>query len=219
MKRSACRFLAVKLETMQRNFILSLIFLFIIGCTSKNHYVSLINAAIDDNNLGCNYEVQGNYAAAIEYYQKSANQGFYGAKVNLARCYYFGLGVRKDFNYALHLAQQGARYGDSTAQYIIGHALLFGNGIRKNPQNAFYWLQAAANNGHRDARILLDQISQVQWQQYIEQLQKNQEHLLQQRNAVRYSVPRNMPQRPAPRKVTRVPEHMPVPIEDAPDKL
>lgn len=190
------------------------------GCTGINFSTLAINSAIDDNNRGCDYEEQGNYPAAMEYYHKSANSGFYGAKANLARCYYWGLGIPKNPSYAVTLAQQAARYGEPHSQYILGHAALFGNGIRQDVRNGIYWLQIAASNGNNDARVLLNKISQAQWQYNIQQLQK---HALvyqqqQQQNAARYPTVRRTTQHLMPKNTPRT-SNTDLLIKDVPDKL
>ena len=201
---------------MFKNFVLGIVFLFIMGCTGMNFGSSSLDSAIADNNRGCDYEDRGDYAKAVEYYQKSADAGFYGGKANLGRCYYFGLGVSKNPSYAVSLLVEPAQYGLANSQLILGQAMYFGIGTRQDAQNGYALIQSAAAKGDPQARSLLNKINQAQWQHNLQQLQNQAyQYQLQQR----YSAPRNTPHRSVQRSTPNVPERRPAPIEDVPDKL
>lgn len=144
---------------MLKKFILCLACLFVMGCSGMNCSNSPWDSAIRDNNKGCDYEENGQYAKAIEYYQKSASAGFYGGMVNLGRCYYYGIGVSKNPSYAVSLMIEPARAGMAPAQYVLGHAMFFGIGVRQDVRNGIAWLNLAASNGNSYARNLLQRIA------------------------------------------------------------
>ncbi len=138
------------------------------GCSGMNSSNSPWDSAIRDNNRGCDYEEKGQYAKAIEYYQKSASAGFYGGAFNLGRCYYYGIGVPKNPSYAVSLMIEPARAGMAKAQYVLGHAMFFGLGVQQDVRNGIAWLNLAASNGDSYARNLLQRIAYEENRRYAE---------------------------------------------------
>ena len=53
-----------------------------------------------------------NYAQAISYYEKAANQGLVDAQFDLATCYYWGEGVTKNLQKAAYWFEKAANQGD-----------------------------------------------------------------------------------------------------------
>ncbi len=97
--------------------------------------------------LGAIYASRHDYANALAWLQKSANQGNAPAQNGLSVMYLKGLGVAKDERKALDLLQKSANQGYPKAQYNLG--ILYKNGrvVAKNETQAAAWLQQAALQG------------------------------------------------------------------------
>jgi len=59
------------------------------------------------------------YDKAFYWYQKSANQGYASAQLNLGNMYYAGFGVAKDFNKARYWYLKAAAQGNTNAQHNL----------------------------------------------------------------------------------------------------
>ncbi len=153
---------------MLKKFILCMACLFVMGCSSMNYSSSPWDSANRDNNKGCDYEVQGQYAKAIEYYQKSASAGLYAGMFNLGRCYYYGIGVPRNPSYGVSLMIEPAKAGMAQAQFVLGHAIFFGLGVPQDVRNGIAWLNLAAYNGDSYARNLLQRIAYEENRRYAE---------------------------------------------------
>ena len=70
-------------------------------------------------NLGLEYYDYENYAEAVKWYRKSAEQGYVAAQFNLGWCYENGLGVEKNSTEAWRWYQYAAEQGDSKAQAAL----------------------------------------------------------------------------------------------------
>ncbi len=64
--------------------------------------------------------VPQDYAKAMQWYQKAANQGDADAQFNLGVMYYEGEGAPQDYAKALQWYQKAANQGDAQAQYNLG---------------------------------------------------------------------------------------------------
>ena len=75
------------------------------------------------NNLGLMYEfghgVEKNYAEAVRWYTKAAEQGYASAQINLALIYLQGHGVKQDYAEALRWYTKAAEQGHAEAQYWV----------------------------------------------------------------------------------------------------
>ncbi len=218
---------------MFKKFMLCLACLFVMGCASMN-CSSPWESAMMDNNRGCDYEENGQYAKAIEYYQKSASAGFYGGMFNLGRCYYWGIGVPKNPSYAVSLMIEPARAGMADAQFVLGQAMFFGFGVRQDVRNGIAWLNLAASNGSRMAREQLQRIAYEENRRYAEYWVQRSREAQQAAEAIeaQKAARSNYRARKAPKSDSRsarlsepaqpaVPD-LPVqkqPVRDIPDKL
>jgi TPR repeat protein len=88
---------------------------------------------------------------ALTTFTKIAQLGVKGSQYHLARAYYDGSGISKNYTQAIAWAQKAAAQNDSNAQDLIGLAYLHGNGVKKDYRLAALWLQKAASNGHKGA--------------------------------------------------------------------
>ena len=59
--------------------------------------------------------VSKDYVKAVEWYQKSAEQGNAYAQANLGNCYYYGEGVSKDITKAVEWFRKAAEQGNMYA--------------------------------------------------------------------------------------------------------
>ena len=75
------------------------------------------------------------------------------AYYNLAVCYYFGHGTRKDPVEAVRLNTIAAEMGHTHAQFNLGICLQRGEGTLYNPAGAFTWFKRAADAGLAEAEF------------------------------------------------------------------
>src|SRR6266480_5627632 len=97
---------------------------------------------IELNNLGYCYQYgigkRKDKFKAFEFYLKSAEGGFSGAKNNLGYCYQNGIGVTKDEKKAFEWYLKVANEEDLYAQYSLGNCYQNGIGIKKDLEKAIY---------------------------------------------------------------------------------
>ena len=111
------------------------------------------------NHLGYLYETMGDYDRAISYYLKAANSGNTHAMLNLARIYYTGKGVSRNYKEALKWFRKAAEYDSGVAMYNLGYMYLKGKGVEKSAESALRWYSAAAAKGHEDAQKAVEILS------------------------------------------------------------
>jgi TPR repeat protein len=74
------------------------------------------------------------------------------AQCEVARCFYYGLGTRKNYRTAVEWYQKAAKRGDMEAQFALGVAFERGQGVRQNIRRAMSWHEKAAEIGHEKAK-------------------------------------------------------------------
>ena len=72
------------------------------------------------NAKGEEYYNAGDYTKAVEYYQKSAEQGDASAQKNLGVCYALGNGVPQSNSEAVNWLRKSAEQGHAQAQFNLG---------------------------------------------------------------------------------------------------
>ena len=76
-------------------------------------------------------------AKAVEWYRKSAEQGWARAQYDLGRCYHKEQGVARDLKKAMEWYLKAAEQGWADAQYIVGEFYSHGyGGIKVNNAEA-----------------------------------------------------------------------------------
>jgi Sel1 repeat len=95
------------------------------------------------------------YASALNWFRKSADQGDAEAQASLGMMYYDGLGVAQDFAQAFSWYLKAATQGHTTAQDVVGHMYLLGKGVTKDYALALTWLRKAADKGAKNAQMAL----------------------------------------------------------------
>ena len=84
-------------------------------------------------NLGLIYEngpgVPQDYAEAVRWYRKAADQGLANAQYNLGYIYAGGQGVPQDYAEAMRWYRKAADQGVASAQYNLGYMYANGQGV------------------------------------------------------------------------------------------
>jgi uncharacterized protein len=110
-------------------------------------------------NIGINFEkgngVEKNNVKAVEWYKKSAEQGYSLAQFKLGVCYGLGLGVKQDYSKAFNWYKKSAEQGNSTAQYNLGFYYANGRGSEQDYSKAFVWYKKSADQGYSTAQFNL----------------------------------------------------------------
>lgn len=93
-------------------------------------------------NLGGYFEEMNDVEKAVEYYTKSANQGFVYAQNNLGRIYEINFQDKKN---AMFWYEKAANQGFAYAQHNLGRIYEFNF---QDKAKAIYWYEKAANQGY-----------------------------------------------------------------------
>lgn len=101
------------------------------------------------------YGASHDFAAALKWFQKAAEQGHASAQNRLALMYENGEGTIKDLSAALKWLQKAAAQGSDTAQYNLALMYYEGKGTTKDLSAAFKWRQKAADQGNPLAQYKL----------------------------------------------------------------
>ena len=138
---------------MKRFFLFALL-LAAVGISYANDYYSDIKDAqkghkIAQYNIGIYYYngtggVSRNYEKAVEWFRKSANQGYASAQSALGQIYSDGNGVPKDYSMAVYWYTKAAAQGHDGAQNNLGVLYGKGHGVPKDPYKAFELYSKAA---------------------------------------------------------------------------
>jgi len=78
-------------------------------------------------------------AAALKWFQKSADRRNAEAQFNVGYIYKRGLGVPQDDAKALKWFRRAADQGNGTAQFMLGGIYANGEGVKQDWQEAFFW--------------------------------------------------------------------------------
>jgi uncharacterized protein len=95
--------------------------------------------------IGGLYERGEDYAEAIRWYRKAADQGFADAECSLGSMYSKGRGVRQDYAEAARWFRKAADQRYELAQYELGVYYANGLGVPQNFVQAHMWLNLAAS--------------------------------------------------------------------------
>ena len=99
--------------------------------------------------------VEQDYAKAVEWYRKAAEQGHACAQCNLGQCYYNGEGVEQDYVKAVEWYRKAADQGDAQAQCNLGECYHSGRGVDQGYAKAVEWYRKAAEQGYASAQYNL----------------------------------------------------------------
>ena len=98
--------------------------------------------------------MEKNESTAVNWFEKSANNGCNEAKAILGKCYIEGTGVVADTTKATPLLLDAANNNDVLAQFYLANVYLYYT-PKKNAKKAVYWLKKAATKGNVDAQYNL----------------------------------------------------------------
>ncbi|UDQ98870.1 tetratricopeptide repeat protein [Lentisphaerota bacterium WC36G] len=119
--------------------------------------------------IGAILSQQSKLKEALEWFKKSANQGYAEAQHNIGISYYHGFAVKQDYKKAFEWFKKAAENGFVDSQFALGLFYLKGIGTPINSKNAdllqinttgeagdlykdfekaFYWFKKASNGGH-----------------------------------------------------------------------
>ena len=120
--------------------------------------VFLLNAKVfekisaeDAFQKGIEFFNQENYAEAVKWYRKAADQGYAAAQYDLGFSYNLGLGVSQDYTEAVKWYRKAAEQGFADAQYNLGCCYGLGQGVPQDYAEAVKWFRKAAEQGHGSA--------------------------------------------------------------------
>ncbi len=92
------------------------------------------------------------YAQALSWYRKAADQGYAPAQDSIGDLYYYGRGVKQDYAQAAAWFRKAADQGYAPAQNSIGVLYYSGLGVEKDYGEASTWFQKAADQGDAKAQ-------------------------------------------------------------------
>jgi TPR repeat protein len=91
----------------------------------------------------------------IQFWQRTAEQGYAIAQLLLAGCYNSGDGIKQDYEQAISWYRKSADQGNPYAQINLGSLFKNGYGTAANDSEAAKWYQKAAEQGLANAQYLL----------------------------------------------------------------
>jgi TonB family protein len=98
---------------------------------------------------------QRDYAEAIKYFRRAANQNLAEAQNWMGMIYEHGLGGQRDYSSAVKWYRKAAGQGDASAQLNLGLMYCQAKGVRKNLKDAAMWFAKAAEQGNSFAQLTL----------------------------------------------------------------
>lgn len=96
------------------------------------------------------------YAEAVKWYRKAAEQGNVDAMNSLGVCYYEGYGVAQDYAEAVKWFRRAEREGNTSALYHLGKCYALGTGVTQDYPKGMYYYRKAAEQGIAAAQAFLD---------------------------------------------------------------
>jgi hypothetical protein len=88
--------------------------------------------------------VPQDYALAMTWYRKAADQGEAIAQMNLGKMYHSGHGAPQDYALAMKWHRKAAEQGEAIAQALVGLMYKDGQGVPQDYVQAHKWLNLAA---------------------------------------------------------------------------
>jgi hypothetical protein len=109
----------------------------------------------EDYRKGREHEQAEDYAEAVKWYRKAADQGYASAQFNLGFMYNKGKGVPLDDTEAVKWYRKAAEQGDAKAQSNLGFMYQHGEGVTQDYTEAVKWYRKAAEQGQAGAQYNL----------------------------------------------------------------
>jgi TPR repeat protein len=123
-------------------------FVFLTGLPKPN-----LAMAIDAFNQGQAAHNRQDYAEAMRWYRKAADQGYDLAQVHTGGLYENGLGVARDYTEAIRWYRKAADQEYDLAQVHIGDLYENGLGVAPDYTEAMRWYRKAADQGYDLAQV------------------------------------------------------------------
>lgn len=95
---------------------------------------------------------QNDYAKALYWFTKAADQNHIQAQYYLGQMYDTGRGVEKDSFKAFTLFSKAAHEGHAASQFDIAIMYKNGEGVKRDIEKAKFWFEKAAKQGHAQAK-------------------------------------------------------------------
>ena len=105
--------------------------------------------------LAKQYSLRGDYAQAVTWYRKAAEQGNAFAQFILGTEYDIGQGVPQDYAKAVTWYRKAAEQGNAFAQFNLGFMYDNGLGVPQDYSEAVSWYRKAAEQGNAGAEFNL----------------------------------------------------------------
>ncbi len=96
--------------------------------------------------------VPQDYAQAMIWFRKAADQGEADAQFNLGVMYENGQGVAQDYAQAVAWYRKAADQGEASAQFNLGEMYRNGRGVPQDDAQAVAWYRKAADQGNAGAQ-------------------------------------------------------------------
>lgn len=87
---------------------------------------------------------------------EKAEQGDSDAQYQLGNCYYWGEGVKRDWQTSVYWFKKSAEQGNPHGEFYLGAAYYDGHGVTRNIGLAAHWLRKAADQGIKEAENMLN---------------------------------------------------------------
>ena len=84
-----------------------------------------------------------------------ANKGYVGGYIGLSNMYYFGNGVKINYEEAFKWAKLAAKKGIPSSEFRMAYHYLSGLGITKDTSEGYRWASLSAKQGYAPAENLL----------------------------------------------------------------
>ena len=100
-------------------------------------------------------KVRRDYAQALIWYRKSAEQGNPDSEFQLGGLYHFGHGVPKDDVQTFAWTKKAAEQEDAVAENFLSVCYMQGWGVPKDQGHEIFWLHRAADDGYGGSQYFL----------------------------------------------------------------
>lgn len=127
-----------------------------IGCSLTLSLASI--GVADEYQKGLIAYNDARYEQAIQYFERSAEQGNTKAQYLLGTMYRVGIGVEPDEYKGFDWCERAAKEGHLEAQFQVGLMYLEGEGVTQNDEKAMEWIWNASDRGYPQAIEVLQYI-------------------------------------------------------------
>ena len=111
--------------------------------------------------IKCLQIIEKKHNAAVYWIKKAVEQDEAYAQDSLANCYFYGRGVKQDFEEAVKWYKKAAEQDNGVAQRNLGNCYVLGAGVPKDFEKAKMWHDKAKENGEEYDRKLLEEMAKA----------------------------------------------------------